>query len=75
MLEHKASNFAFAGLRTMMNFMAYNFPKLRKNIVNIGSNEILVKHSHYFKLSLSFYIYIYNKYYSQYDNKLSPDYT
>ena len=27
MLEHKASNFAFAGLRTMMNFMAYNFPK------------------------------------------------
>ena len=28
MLEHKASNFAFAvGLRTMMNFMAYNFTK------------------------------------------------
>ena len=31
-----------------MNFMAYNFPKLRKNIVNIGSNEILVKHNHCF---------------------------
>ena len=30
MLEHKASNFAFAvGLRTMMNFMAYNFTKCK----------------------------------------------
>ena len=30
MLEHKASNFSFAvGLRTMMNFMAYNFTKCK----------------------------------------------
>ena len=44
MLEHKASNFAFVGVRTMMNFMAYNFPNFRKDNCN-DSNEILKKHN------------------------------
>ena len=54
MLEHKASNFAFdVGLRTMMNFMAYNFTKCNvkrycnhpneKENYNINNNKKQIK--------------------------------